>query len=166
MKLQRKLSEAVVHELADAIDAEGKKVTPDAIIDRNGEYGSYSSAYKYWRTWKAPEEAADDVGAIPPEFAPTLDQFGVRLYRAAFSQARLAADVPLQAALKEVSSLRSDTETAIAAADAAYGERDKAKREAVSLAGELHMAKTLIAALNAKVAKKSRMKKPSPVPAS
>jgi hypothetical protein len=163
MMPKRKLTETVVHELADEIDAEGAKVTPDAILERNHKYGSYSSAYKYLRTWTPPEETEDGADAVPPDFQPSLQHFGDRLYRAALTKARVAAAVPLAAALKEGAVFRSDAETAVAAADAAYHERDQALRDAASLAGELAVAKALIASLNAKRAKTRTKKTPAPV---
>lgn len=147
------ISEEQVFEAADALVAQGKEVTPTALLSSLGS-GSFTTIYKHLSAWEASRATAvTDRAAVIPE--AVLSAFGAA-WRSATAEAGKEVLAAKEQAAEEVAAAKAQFQEALETIERleAEGESDAAQLEAQSakiaeLESALHQSENERSALKA-----------------
>lgn len=147
------ISEEQVFEAADALVAQGKEVTPTALLGSLGS-GSFTTIYKYLSAWEASRAAAvTDRAAVIPD--AVLSAFGAA-WRAASAEAGKEVLAVKEQAAEDVAAAKAQFQEALetierleAESEADAGRIDSLSAKIADLEKALHQSENEKAALKA-----------------
>lgn len=140
------ITEAQVFEAADTLVAQGRDVTPTALLDKIGS-GSFTTIYKHLSAWEASRASAvTDRTAVIPE--AVLSAFGAA-WRAASAEAGKEVVRVREQASEEVTSAKAQFQEALATIERLEAESEADAARIADLEASLHRAENEKAAIQA-----------------
>lgn len=147
------INEAQVFEAADALVAQGREVTPTALLNALGS-GSFTTIYKHLSAWEATRASAvTDRAAVIPE--AVLSAFGAA-WRAASAEAGKEVAIVREQAAEEVAAAKAQFDEALQTIERLETESEADATKLESMAAKIaELEKTLHQSENDKAALKA-----------